>query len=65
MKRRNWIMLGLPSCAFFFHQADRALFSVVAPACRSAAEGVMNLITFLFASYRRFVIRYHVHEEER
>jgi len=29
MKRYKWILLGLLSCAFFFHQADRALFGLL------------------------------------
>ena len=28
-KRYKWVMLGLLSCAFFFHQADRALFGLL------------------------------------
>lgn len=28
-KSYKWELLALLSCAFFFHQADRALFSVV------------------------------------
>ena len=29
MKKYKWILLGLLSCAFFFHQADRALFGLL------------------------------------
>ena len=29
MKRYKWVLLGLLSCAFFFHQADRALFGLL------------------------------------
>ena len=27
--RYKWLLLGLLSCAFFFHQADRALFGLL------------------------------------
>ena len=29
MRRYKWVLLGLLSCAFFFHQADRALFGLL------------------------------------
>ena len=28
-KSYKWLVLGLLSCAFFFHQADRALFGLL------------------------------------
>ena len=28
-KTYKWVMLALLSCAFFFHQADRALFGLL------------------------------------
>ena len=57
----KWVTLGLLSCAFFFHQADRAIFGVLLPYVQADLSltdrqlGHINTVLFLTIAVVTFV----------
>ena len=46
-KKYKWVMLALLSCAFFFHQADRALFGLLTVPIQGEVDFMRNYIELM------------------